>query len=250
MRLDCSNCTTRPIRRVEEEERQGIFIKNIENVQGDERDVIIFSIAYAKDSRGKLSANFGLLNQKGGENRLNVAVTRAKKRVVVVCSFDPVELQVDQALNPGPKLFKQYLLYAQAVHRAHAEDTESVLKGLSGGGEADVGSDTPELKVAALAELVGTDLQAKGYRIVRNIGDTNYKLDLAVVDPEKGFLLGIECEGQHYFSGKSSKEREVYRSRLLEQRGWKLHRVWARNFYLDREKEINKIVSKIQEVNR
>lgn len=234
--------------REEEEERQGIFIKNIENVQGDERDVIIFSVAYARNAAGKMVSNFGLLNQKGGENRLNVAITRARKQVILVCSFDPVDLKVEQSLNPGPKLFKKYLRYAEAVHGSNEVLVDSILGGMSGQGDQSEGADaTPGLE---LAEQVAADLEALGYKVERNIGDTNYKLDLAVVSPAGGYILGIECEGENYFNGKSSKEREVYRRKLLAYRDWKIYRVWARNYFLDKEKEIGKIHKLIQDTNK
>lgn len=92
-----------------------IFVKNIENVQGDERDIIIFSVGYAKNSEGKVSVNFGSLSQDGGENRLNVAISRAKRKVYVVQSIEPEELKVEGTLNRGPKLFRNYLEYARSV---------------------------------------------------------------------------------------------------------------------------------------
>jgi len=222
------------------EERQGIFVKNIENVQGDERDVIIFSVAYGRNSSGKLVHNFGLLNHKGGGNRLNVAVTRARKKVVVVCSFDPVELDVGDSLHAGPRLFKQYLRYAQAISEGHEDTSAQILAGLL---PDRLGKPSELVRPnSLLADLVAARLQEKGFEIVRDIGDTQFKLDLAVKDPAGGYLLGIECEGQQYFRGRSSKEREVYRHKLLLERGWKIHRVWARNFHTDPNREMKKIL--------
>lgn len=229
----------RSLNREEGEERQGIFVKNIENVQGDERDVIIFSVAYARNTDGKLIHNFGLLNQKGGGNRLNVAITRARKRVVVVCSFDPVELEVSAALHEGPKLFKQYLRYAQAIGQGNSEVAMGILQGLSPSRNQEKAD--PSLGETSIADRVGARLEAKGFSVEREVGDTHFKLDLAVINPDGGYLLGIECEGNHYFRGRSSKEREVYRQKLLLGRGWKIHRVWARNFHLDPDQEMEKI---------
>lgn len=227
------------LERGEGEERTGIFVKNIENVQGDERDVIIFSIAYAKNEKGKLISQFGSLSQAGGENRLNVAITRAKKKIMVLCSFNPEELQVENSRNPGPKLFKQYLLYARAV--GTAEETK-VLEGLP---KSNLSFDEGEKQVEdQLADRVARDLLAHGISLDREVGDTNYKIDIAIKSPKKegNYLLGIECEGKNYFNGKTPKEREVYRPELLGSRGWKIYRVWARNYFLSPEKEVGKIL--------
>lgn len=220
----------RALAREETEEKQGIFVKNIENVQGDERDVVIFSVAYARNERGRLVTNFGLLNQQGGENRLNVAVTRARKKIFVVCSFDPALLEVEDSAHPGPKLFKQYLLYARAVGTGKRQEVERILAGLRSG---EIQEEDVEWRgEGGLAEAVGKALEGKGWEVARDVGDTNYQVDLAVVDPKGGYLLGVEVEGRQYFSGKTAKEREVYRIKLLENRAWKVVRVWARNHFL------------------
>ena len=96
-------------------DKNGFFVKNIENVQGDERDIIIFSTGYGYDKNGKLNAQFGSLNQAGGENRLNVAISRARKKIIVITSVDPEDLKVSQAKNKGPKLLKNYLAFAKEV---------------------------------------------------------------------------------------------------------------------------------------
>ncbi|MEK3886356.1 AAA domain-containing protein [Bacillus sp. FSL K6-3431] len=105
-----------------------LFVKNIENVQGDERGIIIFSIGYAKDEEGKMYNRFGTLNQKGGENRLNVAVTRAKEGTIVVSSIEPEDLNVANASERGPKLLKSYLKYARAVSGGKIEDIHAVIR--------------------------------------------------------------------------------------------------------------------------
>jgi very-short-patch-repair endonuclease len=227
--------------REEGEERQGIFVKNIENVQGDERDVIIFSIGYARDPFGKMVAHFGLLNQRGGGNRLNVAISRAKKKGIIVCSIEPEELKVDNALHDGPRLLRSYLQYARAISRGELSIAQQILVGLNNanpesGQEFGKGANV-------LAEQLEKLLISKGLKVVRQIGDTNFKLDLAIVDADENFLLGIECEGRNYFSGKTAKEREVYRPMALKSRGWKVYRVWARNFFLNPDAELEKIMN-------
>lgn len=108
-----------------------IFVKNIENVQGDERDVIIFSIGYAKNKKGRVYNRFGTLGQQGGENRLNVAVTRAKEGTYVVSSIEPYELNVSGTKNDGPRFLKSYMEYAQAISNLEKENAESVLQKLN-----------------------------------------------------------------------------------------------------------------------
>ena len=105
-----------------------VFVKNIENVQGDERDIILFSIGYAKNEEGKVYNRFGMLNQKGGENRLNVAVTRAKEGIIVVSSIEPDELNVANTSQLGPKLLKSYLKYVKAVSNSQAEQIKAVVQ--------------------------------------------------------------------------------------------------------------------------
>ena len=225
----------------ESEENLGLFIKNIENVQGDEREVIIFSIAYAKNSKGKLNTHFGSLSQKGGENRLNVAITRAKKKIQIVCSFEPSELNVEESIHQGPRLFKDYLTYAKMIHDGkHSQATDF----LTAKFDHTTATTLTSSISSSLAQKLAERLEKEGFQVLRNIGDTNYKIDLVIVkaDEPTKFLLAIECEGENYFSGKSSKEREVYRSRLLAQKGWKHTRVWARNFYLNPEKELKRLI--------
>ena len=227
--------------KTEAEEYQGLFVKNIENVQGDERDIIIFSIGYAKNPKGKFIANFGLLNQSGGENRLNVAISRARKMNYVVCSFLPHELNVEKASNPGPRYLKQYLQYVRAISDKQTDVALNLLNSQNA-------HDLDERFENPIADFIAEKLEEKGFRVSRNMGDTSFKLDVAIHHPEKEgeYLLGIECEGSNYFSGKSSKEREVYRPILLQIKGWKLYRVWARNYWQDRDKEIEKILKLLE----
>lgn len=230
------------LQKTENEAFQGLFVKNIENVQGDERDIIIFSIGYAADHKGVLRAQFGLLNQQGGQNRLNVAITRARKKVFVVCSFLPGQLKVDHVKHEGPRFLKQYLTYVKAVNDQRFDAGIQILN-------QQHAEDITRQLVNPITEAIAEDLEAAGYYVIRNFGDTAYKLDLAVrASPESpAFLLGIEVEGAHYFSGASSKEREVYRPDLLQARGWQVYRVWARNWWKDKSGEIEKIRELVDE---
>lgn len=237
---------TAALDRTEEEEYQGIFVKNIENVQGDERDIIIFSVGYARNAEGRLVANFGLLSQRGGENRLNVAITRARNKVYVVCSFEPEELKVEGATHAGPPLFKRYLQYARAVSEGRTEDVNHLLQQLSDSNATEQSATPGFPGEKNLADHLFEALTAKGLKLARDVGDTNYKVDLAVMDDSGAFLLGIECEGRNYFNGRSSKEREVYRLGLMTVRGWQVYRVWARNYFLNPEAVVAEILALIE----
>jgi REase_MTES_1575/AAA domain/Protein of unknown function (DUF4011) len=230
--------------RQEGEERLGIFVKNIENVQGDERDVVIFSIGYARNPAGKLVAHFGLLNQKGGGNRLNVAITRARKKKIIVCSIEPEDLKVEDAKYDGPKLLRSYLAYARAVDRGETCNANALLRQLQHLQPEDRVSPSPSsTPYDDYICRIQQKLEAKGLVVRRNVTDSNFTLDLVVVGEDGSCQLGIECEGRNYFLGRSAKEREVYRPALLERRGWTLHRVWLRNYFLDPDAEIERILS-------
>ncbi|MEM9719303.1 MAG: AAA domain-containing protein [Bacteroidota bacterium] len=237
--------------RREQGEFQGLFVKNIENVQGDERDIILFSIGYAHSLSGRMTTQFGLLNQSGGANRLNVAITRARKKIYVVCSFRPEELNVENAKHEGPKLFKAYLqyVYATSTQREALPIIDSSLDSLELlSKREETRSETFwEGGKGGITAYLAQKLQAAGYHVEPHVGDTTYRLDLAVKahSDDPTYLLGIECEGPYYFRGASAREREIYRLEGLRQRGWRVHRVWARNFWWNREKEVKKVLEKL-----
>lgn len=216
----------------------GLFVKNIESVQGDERDVIIFSIGYAKNEKGRVVTNFGWLNQKGGENRLNVAISRAKLKVHIVTSIIPNDLIVESAKNDGPRYFKKYLEYAYAVSNNDIEAAKQVL--LSFGDQSEAGtiihfdSDFENQVYDALID--------KGFEVDTQVGIGGYRIDLAIKINGR-YVLGIECDGKLYHSSKSARERDIHRQKYLESRGWKIHRIWSPNWWNNRKHEIEKICS-------
>lgn len=221
-----------------ENEDRNIFVKNIENVQGDERDIIIFSIGYGKDEKGNVRANFGLLNRDGGENRLNVAISRARQKIVVVTSIEPEELNVEGSKNHGPKLLKEYLKFARAVTQGDSAGCSAILDGL-------LAKDSiakplqQEDKVNIFEEELYDALVNAGYIVHRNLGVSNYKIDLAIFDNDLGqYVLGIECDGRMYSLSKSARERDIYRQKFFETRGWHLYRAWSYNWWKDSQKEI------------
>ena len=215
----------------------GLFVKNIESVQGDERDVIIFSIGYAKNENGRLIRNFGWLNQKGGENRLNVAISRAKKKVHIVTSFEPAELQVEDTKNDGPRILKKYLEYAFAVSAGDKEVAKQILHSFgddsSPGDNVTFDSDFENQVYDALC--------GRGYEVHTQIGIGGYSIDLAIKKNGK-YILGIECDGKLYHNSKSARERDYHRQKYLESRGWRIYRIWSTNWWKNPQREIDKIV--------
>ncbi len=220
------------------------FFKNIENVQGDERDIIIFSIGYAKDPEGRFSNHFGSLSMAGGENRLNVAVTRAREEMVIVCSISPTEIK-ETGKNPGPKRLRQFLEYS----RASSKLDENAVKEVLGRINEDMAASADDTGVpeSPFEEQVQNALSRRGYAVKAQIGFSGYRIDLAVLHPDDPtrYVLGIECDGASFHSAKSVKERDVMRQKFLEGKGWKIERIWSRNWWRNPEKEITRIISRI-----
>ncbi len=229
------------VNRNEKGEDIGLFVKNIENVQGDERDVIIFSVAYAKNESGKVVRNYGWLNRSGGENRLNVAVSRAKKKIHIVTSITPDELKVDDLKNDGPRIFRKYLEYAYAVSGGNDDAAKSVLTSLS--------SAPPKvtLRPDNLAVAVWTELVKAGLNVERDVGMGSYKIDLALKDADGRYILGIECDSNLYSRLPSARERDIHRARYLECRGWKLYRVWSEKWWHDPKAQVEEIKAAFRE---
>jgi very-short-patch-repair endonuclease len=221
---------------------KALFVKNIENVQGDQRDIIIFSVGYGPDSTGRVRAQFGSLNREGGDNRLNVAVSRSKERIIVVSSVDPADLSVANAKNRGPRLLRNYLEYARAVSAQDEELRGAVLR------EVNPARDVSGPRVirfdSPFEEEVMNALQRQQLIVRTQVGVSGFRIDLAVVDPNDPtrYLLGIECDGATYHSAPSARERDVYRQRFLEFRGWHIHRIWSRNWWRDSRREIEKVL--------
>ena len=194
------------------------FVKNIENVQGDEKDIIIFSIGYAPDKKGKMSMQFGTLNTLGGENRLNVAVTRARERVVIVTSINPEQLRVSNMKNEGPRLLRKYLEYARHVGerkfrpRAHYESRNSAEWYLSS-----------RLKQWGTERLQNYSFNANGLPYT----------DISVVRDGKHIGV-ILTDDERYFTSLSAKDVHAYTPSLLLRKNWKYHMVFSRNLWKDR----------------
>ena len=230
-------------RRIEAGEDTSIFIKNLENVQGDERDIIIFSIGYAENADGKVYTNFGSLSAEGGENRLNVAITRAKSKVIVVTSIEPEVLRVENSKNQGPKLLKKYLMYARAVSKGDMAEVASVLSGLDDN-ESIQKSTEISTSIASVEERMKERLTKLGYKVDINLGNANNRISLAVYDDKTDrYLVGVELDKDAYAASSSCMERDVYKPKFFEACGWNIMRVWCRDWWLYPQKVIKSITA-------
>ena len=205
------------------------FVKNLENVQGDERDVIILSVGYGRDASGKMPLNFGPINRDGGNRRLNVAVTRSRYMLKLVASIQPEDIDLTRAGSEGAQLLRNYLEAARDGIRAvyHEEKRRAQVEFES-----------------LFEESVFTALSERGLQVVPQVGVSQYRVDLAIVDPDDAgrFLLGIECDGPMYYSAMTARDRDRLRQQVLEGLGWKIHRIWSRDWIQNREAEIEKIL--------
>lgn len=206
-----------------------LFVKNLENVQGDERDVMIFSTTFGKDPAGKLSMNFGPMNKPGGERRLNVAITRARERLIVVTSLDPDDIDLRRTAAVGIKHLREFL--------AFAKDGKQVLFRTV--------TTSPGVKCESPFEVdvLNVCQEALHWRMETQVGCSGYRIDLAVVDPRAPgrHLLGIECDGATYHSGATARDRDRLRQSVLEGLGWTFHRIWSTDWRLNRNAEIERL---------
>ena len=233
--------------RLENGEDTGLFIKNLENVQGDERDIIIFSIGYAPNEMGKLYTNFGSLSTEGGENRLNVAITRAKTKIIVVTSIEPEDLRVDTAKNQGPKLLRDYLTYVRSVSDGDIAHTKALLEGICPTERATYKIETG---LAGVEQQIKERLEAAGYTVHTALGNKNNRISLAVYDEKLDkYLVGVELDRDAFESSDSALERDVYKPKFLEAHGWHILRVWCRDWWLYPARVI-KTIANAAEKNR
>jgi very-short-patch-repair endonuclease len=211
----------------EENQEEKFFVKNLERVQGDERDAIILSIGYGKNAEGRLLYRFGPLNQQGGERRLNVAVTRAKNRITLVSSFDASDMDPDRSSAEGVKLLRLYLQYAAS----------------RGTNLGDAAVDKPALNPFEVD--VRDSLQAAGIGVVAQYGCSGYLIDLVAKHPTSPgrMVLAIECDGASYHSSATARDRDRLRQDHLERLGWRFHRIWSSDWFRDKPGEVARAVA-------
>lgn len=211
---------------------EGFFVKNLENVQGDERDVIFFSIGYGPDASGRMTMHFGPLNAPGGERRLNVALTRARESVKMFSSFRPQDIDVGRTEAIGPRLLRRYLEFAEQGPVALLQPTST-------------GTGEPESPFEA---AVATSLKHQGLNVDFQVGVGPYRIDIAIKnDSTSEYLLGVECDGATYHSAKTARDRDRLRQQVLEDQGWSIHRIWSRDWIVNREGEVKKVLDALDQ---
>lgn len=212
-----------------------IFIKNLENVQGDERDVILFSVGYGPDEHGYVSMNFGPLNRDGGWRRLNVAISRARKFMAVYSVLRPGQIDLSRTRSEGVAGLKGFLEYAQSGKTAVAQRS----------GLAPAQEDQ-------LVDQIADAISALGYRVERNIGCSSFKVDIGIVNPEQPdtFLLGILLDGENSKSSATAQDRFVLQPSVLEGLGWSILRLWTLDWLDDPQRVIERIQSTIQSLRQ
>lgn len=212
------------------EGKEPLIVKNLENIQGDERDVILLSVCYGPDSSGRFYYRFGPLNGGGGERRLNVAITRAREEMVVFASFEPEDMNRMHSDSVGANELARFLKYAKYGEGAFTVPV---------GGALDLkrGFEVP----------LAQKLQERGYKVVPDVGKSNFRVDLAVIDPKnpENYLLGILCDSYSYESASTSLDRNIVQPNALRKLGWNLFRVWSFDYYDNPEKVIESIEKEI-----
>lgn len=219
----------------DEEKESSFFVKNLENVQGDERDTIILSVCYGYSdiARKKLSHNFGPINKAGGERRLNVAITRAKYQLILVSSITDGDIDLGRTSSIGAGLLKEYLYFARVGKLPESLIVDSKKR-----------FDSP------LEEDIYNELVKLGYEVDTQVGCSGYRIDLAIKDPnQKGnYLMGIECDGATYHSSKSARDRDRLRQEVLEGLGWNIHRIWSQDWFKNKHNELLEVREKVNNI--
>lgn len=206
------------------------FVKNLENVQGDERDVIFISIGYGRDANGYLTMNFGPLNNDGGERRLNVLITRARQRCELFTNLEADDIDLHKTNARGVAALKQYLTYAKTRKLNIPKPTER---------EAD----------SPFEESVAASIRELGYDVVHQVGSAGFFIDLAIKDPNQPgrYLLGVECDGATYHSARSARDRDRLRQTVLEGLGWRIHRIWSTDWFQNPTHQIERLVTTLED---
>ncbi len=210
-----------------------IFIKNLENVQGDERDVILFSIGYGPDKDGKISMNFGPLNNAGGERRLNVAVSRARQEMYVFSTLKSSDIDLRRTKAKGVEGLKHFLEYAESQTLPSSSQSKS------------------NHKYSIVADAIASELRSLGYTVATNVGRSQFRVDIAVEDKNKPgkFALGILLDGLSYRDTHTTRDREVVQPSVLQGLQWNVMRVWSVDWFRNKKRVISRILELLSEEN-
>ncbi|WP_031214184.1 DUF3320 domain-containing protein [Mesorhizobium sp. LSJC255A00] len=205
------------------------FVKSLENVQGDERDVIMISVGYAKNAQGYMAMRFGPLGAEGGERRLNVLISRAKRSCEVFASITDEDIDLERGKGKGIFAFKLFLHYARTGRISLAQATVREMDSI-------------------FEEQVANALIGKGYQVHAQVGIAGFFIDLAVADPERPgrYILGIECDGAEYHSSRSARDRDRLRQSVLEDHGWIIHRIWNADWFQRPREQLERTILAIE----
>lgn len=211
--------------------REPFFVKNLENIQGDERDVIFLSVTYAKAHDGRLRYNFGPLNGENGWRRMNVLVTRSKKLMRVFSSIKAEDINLAATASRGAKLLRDFLMYAE-----HKRLDSPIVSAISE-------TESP------FEREVFEELSKRGLALIPQVGASGYRIDFGVLDSaaQGKFICGIECDGASYHSSETARDRDRLRQQVLEARGWEIHRVWSTDWFKDRNGQIERLLGLIEQ---
>ena len=207
---------------------QEFFIKNLEAIQGDERDVIFISTLYGPQSLGgPVHQRFGPINSKNGYRRLNVLFSRAKQQITTFTSLNPNDIKTGDNKSKGVNHLHEWLVYSNTGNIL----TDEIIK------------ESPRITESPFEDFVAEQIRAYNCEVDPQVGVEKFRIDLGVKHPEwtNGYLLGVECDGATYHSSKSSRDRDRLRQEILEKRGWTIHRIWSTDWFQNQKKEIEKL---------
>lgn len=205
------------------------FVKSLENIQGDERDVIFISVGYGRDINGQVTMNFGPVSKEGGERRLNVLISRAKSRCEIFSSITDEDIDLERGRGKGTAALKLFLRYARTgqLHIAGSERSKDK---------------------SVFMEEVATALKSRGYDLHADVGIAGFFVDIAVANPEKPgrYILGIECDGESYRDARSARDRDRLRESALRDKGWQIYRIWSTDWFRRPQAELDRLIVAIE----
>ena len=210
-----------------------MFIKNLETVQGDERDIILFSIGYGPDSSGHVYQNFGPINRDGGQRRLNVAVSRARSEMIVFTSMKYTDVNISSTSSRGVRSMREFLRFAE-----------------NNGRFQDASVDVPGSEGTRILVDIANTLKDSGYQSHFNVGTSHFKVDIGVINPDKPseYLLGILSDGESYRASENTRDREYARADVLSRLGWNLMHVWSVDWYFNKQKTLDGILARLKDL--
>ncbi|MXV07490.1 MULTISPECIES: DUF3320 domain-containing protein [unclassified Xanthomonas] len=205
------------------------FVKSLENIQGDERDVIFISVGYGRDAQRHMTMNFGPVSSEGGERRLNVLISRAKSRCEIFTSITDEDVDTDRAKGKGTFALKLFLNYART-------------------GRLTLTTEARDAKQSVFEQEVAQALRERGYDLHTDVGLAGFFVDIAIANPDEPgrYILGIECDGQSYRDAKSARDRDRLRESVLRDKGWQVCRIWSSDWFHRPEAELEKLVAAIE----